>query len=125
MKKLITIIAVFFLFISCRKEIIEVSSDDEGHWFGDVAPTVHSILNIDSQSHLYYHGFNHRRETAFEFGGTAKLKNNTIYVGIRPRFNIISPPTKISSSPFPNNPNLHWTMKLRVPEGYDITFYRE
>ena len=124
MKKLIPIIAVFFFFISCRKDIIEVNKDYEGNWYGTpdtsvhTASSKHAYLKIDSQSNLSYQGYSSRGgEHTLSFGGTAKIKKNIIYVKVKGifyvdrSFTIISPPTQINAS------NYHWTMKLDGPDG--------
>lgn len=128
MKRLIPIIVVFFLIISCRKEIIDVNSDYEGNWFGTADTSVHTsdsehaVLNIDLQSHLDYKSYNQMGEIKHEFNGTAKVKNNNLYVRnkgvlLSHHFTIISPPAQINSSQY------HWTMKLDGPDG-TLPYYR-
>ncbi len=134
MKKLILILTISILFISCRKDIIKVNSDYEGNWTGvedsnyngSNAPSYYTTLNIDSQSNLNYCNYS-RGEKGLQFTGTAKIRHDIIHVrGILfgHSFTIISPPTKINSSPYLYQPNLHWAMKLKTPDG-DLTFYRE
>ncbi len=126
MSKLIPIIA-FFFFFSCRKDIIAVDKDYEGNWFGTLDTSVnsiymeHSYLKIDSQSNWSYESYNSRAETFYQFGGVAKIRGNIIHVNSIPlshRFKIVSPLTQINTSKY------HWTMTLKGPEGWVMSYYK-
>ena len=126
MKKIIFIIGVFFFLIACRKDIDKVDTNYEGDWYGTPDTSIHSAfskhaeLNIDSQSHMNYQGFNSNGESTNEFAGTAKVKGNTIHVSgvlFGHSFTIISSPTQI------NTTHYHWTMTLDGPDG-TMPYYR-
>jgi len=126
MKKVILIAVVFFFLIACRKDIDKVDKNYVGDWLGTPDTSIsttadkYALLKINSQSNLSYEGYNAIGEHTYNFGGTAKVKGNSIHVKgmlYGHYFTIISPPTQI------NSPKYHWMMILDGPDG-TMPYYR-
>src|ERR1019366_8960939 len=120
MKKLIPLLLLLLLFISCHKKIIRKNSDYEGNWEGEAASFLYRI-NIDSKSYLQFKMIGHNGNGGHaSFSGTARLGNSHISVGIH-RFHIIQTPTKIdttkSSIPLSNGAIAQWQMLLETSYG--------
>ncbi len=121
MKKLIPLIVVFFLIISCNKgtDILDVNSSYKGSWYGTKDSSNHSawgeraVLNISSNSGLSFKSYNMAGDIVEEINGTATINGNVIKVkppAIPYTFTVISPPSQINLN---TTGGYHWTMTLK------------
>lgn len=128
MKYILYIVVTIFLllFLSCRKDALQVDENFEGDWFGILDTTNHSAgehsdLNINSNGKADYESYDSRGERVYIFGGKATISGNKLHIsGIISghNFTIVSFPFQINAS------NYQWKMILINPGGKTMPYYR-
>ena len=132
MKKIILLVVVTFLIISCDKgkDIAAVNSNYVGGWYGVTDSSnhsgggLHAELDIDSQNNLHYKTYNFAGEYVEDISGTATIIGKRIRINrsmVPYYLTIVSPLTQINSN---LTGGYHWTMTLQG-QFYTYAFYRD